>query len=66
MRTRKETGRMEVDQYFPPVAGALCWLMKLKGRLTYLVERFKMLDHHSLSGQSACEIFDKYDALLVC
>lgn len=62
---RKRTGYMTVDQYFPPVAGALCYLMKLKRRIDYPIESMKLVDHPLSTGQSAQEIAAKYQELQV-
>lgn len=60
-----KTGRIKVDQYFPPVAGSLCWLMKLKRRINYPAESIKLIDHPLLVSQSARDIATKYDELSV-
>ncbi|KAK0087408.1 hypothetical protein PV325_001063 [Microctonus aethiopoides] len=63
LEIRKKTGHMAVDQYFPPIAGTLCWLMKLKRRISYPVKCINMIEHPLLSSQSAHEINSKYDTL---
>lgn len=65
LEIRKKTGHMTVDPYFPPVAGALCWLMKLKRRIDDPIESMKLIDHPLLVSQSAREIITKYDELQV-
>ena len=56
---------MEVDQYFPPVAGALCYLLKLKGRTDTPMDCLKLIDHPLLLTQSAKDIATKYEELQV-
>ncbi|XP_011314378.1 dynein beta chain, ciliary-like [Fopius arisanus] len=63
MKMKEEVGYTPVDQYFPPVAGALWWLMKLKRRTNYPVESLKLIDHPVLVSQSAREIAAKYEEL---
>ncbi|XP_034948410.1 dynein beta chain, ciliary-like [Chelonus insularis] len=60
---KKTSGHMEVDQYFPPVAGALCWLKKLKFRIDYPIESMKLIDHPLLASQSCREIITKHNEL---
>lgn len=62
---RKKTGHMNVDQYFPPVAGALCCIMKLRNRIEYPIESLKLVDHPLLSSQTVHEIQTKYEELQV-
>lgn len=57
---------MHVDQYFPPVAGALCCIKKLKHRIEYPIECTKLIDHPLLSSQSVRELKAKYEELQVC
>ncbi|XP_046432396.1 dynein beta chain, ciliary-like [Neodiprion fabricii] len=60
---RKITGYMYVDQYFPPVAGALCCLLKLKHRIEYPIECTTLIDHPLLASQSARELKNKHEEL---
>lgn len=41
----ERTGRMPVDKFMPPIAGALRWADKLRQRIIAPVHSFKALDH---------------------
>ncbi|KAG7187946.1 hypothetical protein KM043_013908 [Ampulex compressa] len=52
-----------VDQYFPPVAGALCFLMKLRNRVEYPMHIANLLDHPLIANQIMQQTRDMYDEL---
>lgn len=65
MTSKKNEGTMSIDIYFPPVAGALCFLKKLKVRIDYPMESLKLIEHPILQTESADEIDAKYEQLQV-
>ena len=56
---------MIVDRYFPPVAGALCILMKIKNRIDFPTEALKIVEHPLLSSEKMENATVKYKELTV-
>ncbi|RLU17527.1 hypothetical protein DMN91_009762 [Ooceraea biroi] len=59
----KKTERIETDQFFPRVAGALCTLTQLRQRIDYPMQCAKLLDHPLVNLRIARETKPKYDQL---
>lgn len=57
--------RIAVNQYFPPVAGALCLLMKLRERYHLPIECAKLCDHPLITAKMQSELKSKYQELEV-
>ncbi|XP_031848127.1 dynein beta chain, ciliary [Nomia melanderi] len=55
--------RIAVNQYFPPVAGALCLLMKLRERYHFPIECAKLCDHPLITAKMESELKSKYQEL---
>ena len=56
---------MIVDQYFPPFAGALGILMKLKRRIDFPMDEIKMISHPLLYSERMENAIAKYEELSV-
>ncbi|XP_078034036.1 dynein beta chain, ciliary-like [Augochlora pura] len=59
----QQTLRATVNQYFPPVAGSLCLLMKLLERIRFPVEFAKLCDHPLITAKMESELKSKYQEL---
>lgn len=61
-----EAGKINtpIDYYFPPCAGTLFWLYKLKERIREPMENFKQVENDLINSEDALHVFDKYDEMM--
>ncbi|KAK4884537.1 hypothetical protein RN001_000808 [Aquatica leii] len=53
-----------IDHYFPPVAGVLYWIRKLRQRICIDGENLKLFDNEIVKSADAIYAFDKYNEML--
>ncbi|KAF2900340.1 hypothetical protein ILUMI_05842 [Ignelater luminosus] len=53
-----------IDKYYPPVAGVLCWLYKLKNRILKPGEEFKNFENSIVDSMDAVHVFKKFDEMI--
>ncbi|RZC39341.1 MT, DHC N2, AAA 7, DHC N1 and/or AAA 9 domain containing protein [Asbolus verrucosus] len=53
-----------VDKYFPPVAGALTWIFKLRSRIEKPGEDLKGLEDDIVKSEEAHHAFEKYEHMM--
>ncbi|XP_075225795.1 dynein beta chain, ciliary-like [Lycorma delicatula] len=63
LRMYKETNYM-IDLYWPPVAGILIWIYKLRCRIQNPVESFKAFENPIVQCEDAKRIFEKYEDMM--
>lgn len=63
VRLRQSTGCMTLDRGFPPLAGQLCLLNKLKKRARYPLQWVRAVDHPLVHSQSVEIAVGKYEQL---
>ncbi|XP_043279274.1 dynein beta chain, ciliary-like [Venturia canescens] len=63
MKSWRNEGTINIDVHFPPVAGALCFLIKLKVRIDYPMDSLKLIDHPVLNSERADILYEKYEEL---
>lgn len=49
--------------YYPPVAGTILWLQKLRGRIAQPAEDFKFLEDDIVKTEDAAHVFEKIDEM---
>ncbi|XP_031327312.1 dynein beta chain, ciliary-like [Photinus pyralis] len=52
-----------INNYFPPTAGVLCWLHKLRQRIVKQGEDFKMFQNKLVESPDALEAFSKWEEM---
>ncbi|CAG9581722.1 unnamed protein product [Danaus chrysippus] len=57
-------GHMEIDAFFPPIAGGILYMTTLAMRVTKPVSCFKNLQHPIKEKEDAIKLFDRYDQLM--
>lgn len=53
-----------IDKYFPPVAGRMMWLYKLKERISRPLHDFKLLEHNILNEEETIFTIQKIEEML--
>lgn len=53
-----------IDKYYPPVAGVLCWLHKLKHRILKPGDDFKIFENPIVSSAEAVHVLKKFEEMI--
>lgn len=53
-----------IDKCYPPCAGVLFWLFKLRERIKGPIIDFRQLEHEIVVGEDALHVFQKYDEMM--
>nr|XP_026486610.1 dynein beta chain, ciliary [Vanessa tameamea] len=61
---QQKYGHMEIDAFFPPIAGGLLYMTTLAARITKPVSNFRNLQHPIKNCEEARKIFIRYDKLM--
>ncbi|XP_072153423.1 dynein beta chain, ciliary-like [Bemisia tabaci] len=56
---------MKVDLNWPPVAGRLQWMIKLKSRMDSCFQKYKEWDCKVVQSEESLNVLKKYDDLLL-
>ena len=59
-----DKGIKSIDKYYPPVAGRLWWLYKLKQRIFRHGENFKLLEHEMVRSEEGVHMMGKMSEML--
>ncbi|XP_022909837.1 dynein beta chain, ciliary-like [Onthophagus taurus] len=57
-------GVIPIDKYFPPVAGRMFWLMKLRERIAKPGNEFKLVEHEVVQSEEADYVYTKWNEML--